>query len=144
MPCPKTEALSAFIDGQTHSRARAELARHLGGCPLCQHEWQALQALRQALQTLPSLDPGVDLVAHSSRRWPTRSRRRGWALALDWLPASLGAAAALATGVWLGGLLSAGALMAAPSVDAARALDPVAPGGLCAAAELCRPARSLR
>ena len=45
---------------------------------------------------------------------------------------------ALASGVWLGGLLLGGAGAATQPAAMVRVFDPVPPGGLCAAAELCR------
>ncbi|TFI47972.1 zf-HC2 domain-containing protein, partial [Diaphorobacter sp. DS2] len=45
---------------------------------------------------------------------------------------------------WLGGLLlGTGAALPAASPAMARVFDPVPPGGLCAAAEICRLPRTL-
>ena len=84
-----------------------------------------------------------DRLAQDLAQRPTRSRRTGWSL-LGWMPTGLAAGAALVSGVWLGGLLlGAGAALPAASPAMARVFDPVPPGGLCAAAEICRLPRTL-
>lgn len=139
MRCPRTQALSALLDREESTAASEKLERHLASCLLCQHQWQALQALRQSLLALPALKPGVDLVAVPHRHGPARAGSNPWRKPWAWWPAGLGAGVALATGIWLGSLLGAGAV--APAAGAGRVFDPIAPGGLCAATELCRPRR---
>lgn len=144
MTCPDHEELSAYADAALAPRAQAHLAAHLSGCPLCRRRLEALNALRQALGELPSPTLGFDLAARLKDRLPAPARRPRarpafWA---GWAPAGL-AAAALATGVWLGGLLLAAAPAAAPPATLVRVFDPVPPGGLCAAPELCRPWKGL-
>lgn len=144
MACPRTEDLSALVDHALPARRQAALKRHLDACPLCRQQLDALQALRLQLQGLPSPALGFDLAAQLQDRLQRRRARRGVAAWLpDWLPAGLAAGAALASGLWLGGLLlGPSALVATPAPALARVFDPVPPGGLCAAAEICRLTRS--
>lgn len=146
MTCPRTEDLSTDADQALPARRQAALQRHLRDCPACRQQLAALQALRQELHALPSPTLGFDLAAQLQDRLPRRApqpRGSGWRLA-GWLPTGLAAGAALASGLWLGGLLlGTGAAVPAASPAMARVFDPVPPGGLCAAAEICRLPRTL-
>lgn len=146
MTCPRTEDLSAYADQALPARRQAALRQHLLACPVCRQQLDALQALRRELHALPSPTLGFDLAAQLQDRLPRRAprpRRTGWSLA-GWLPAGLATGAALVSGLWLGGLLlGTGAAVPAASPAMARVFDPVPPGGLCAAAEICRLPRTL-
>ncbi|WP_404302722.1 anti-sigma factor family protein [Alicycliphilus denitrificans] len=146
MTCPRTEDLSAYADQALPARRQAALRQHLLACPVCRQQLDALQALRQELHALPSPTLGFDLAAQLQDRLPRRAprpRRTGWSLA-GWLPTGLATGAALVSGLWLGGLLlGTGAAVPAASPAMARVFDPVPPGGLCAAAEICRLPRTL-
>ena len=143
MTCPPYEELSAYADHMLKPRAQARLAEHVQGCPQCQQQLQALQALQLNLQALPSPTLNFDLGARLNDRLLAglgRNRapaRPVWARWGGWAPAGL-AAAAMAWGVWLGGLLVGGSAISAPRAAMVRVFDPVPPGGLCAVAELCR------
>lgn len=148
MTCPPYEELSAYADHMLKPRAQARLAAHIQGCPRCQQQLQALQALHQSLQTLPSPVLGFDLGARLNDRLlaglgrsrpPPRPIWAGWG---GWAPAGL-AVAAMASGVWLGGLLVGGSAISAPRATMVRVFDPVPPGGLCAVAELCRVSKGM-
>ncbi len=151
MNCPRTEDLSTYMDQALPARAQAALQQHLSSCPVCRLQRAALQALRQDLQALPAPTLGFDLAAqlqdrlpprqHPALQRPARPRRPGWDWS-GWMPAGLAAGVALASGMWLGGLLLGGSSVATVQRPAlARVFDPVPPGGLCAAAELCRPSK---
>lgn len=146
MTCPRTEDLSTYADQALPARRQAALRQHLLACPVCRQQLDALQALRRELQALPSPTLGFDLAAQLQDRLPRRAprpRRTGWSLA-GWLPTGLATGAALVSGLWLGGLLlGTGAAVPAASPAMARVFDPVPPGGLCAAAEICRLPRTL-
>lgn len=150
MNCPRTEDLSAYVDQALPTRRQAALRQHLLGCPACRQQLDVLQALRQQLHALPSPTLGFDLAAQLQDRLPRRAprpRRFGWSLP-SWLPTGMVSGAALVSGLWLGGLLlGTGAAMPTTVVTVgpamARVFDPVPPGGLCAAAEICRLPRTL-
>ena len=147
MTCPRTEDLSTLADQALPARRQAALQRHLQACPACRRQFEAIQALRGALRALPSPTLGFDLAAQLQDRLPRRSpRRAGWRL-LGWMPTGLAAGAALVSGLWLGGLLlgTGAAIPAIPAASPAmaRVFDPVPPGGLCAATEICRLSRAL-
>lgn len=140
MTCPKHDDLSAYVDDMLTPGEREHLAGHLPTCPVCRGRLNELSALRRSLRELPSPTLGFDLAARLEERLraasaPRRPARRFWA---GWAPGGLSAVAALASGVWLGGLLMGGAAAGAPSAAMLRVFDPVPPGGLCAALELCR------
>lgn len=150
MTCPRTEDLSAFVDHALPARRQAALQRHLRACPVCRGQLDALRALSQELHAMPSPTLGFDLAAQLQERLPRRAPKPwhvGWNL-LGWMPTGLAAGAALVSGLWLGGLLlGTGAAIpttvAAAGPVMARVFDPVPPGGLCAATEICRLPRAL-
>lgn len=149
MPCPRYVLLSAYSDQALKPHTRARFERHLHACPICQKQLQELQALTQGLRALPSPTLEFDLDAQwASRlpRAPQRSRRPWPALWRPgaWLPTGVTAGLALLSGIWMGSLLLGGGSVgtAAPAAMV-RVFDPVPPGGLCAAAELCRPTKGM-
>lgn len=144
MTCPRHDELSAYADEAMKPRERARFYQHLQTCPLCQQQLDNLQALRQSLRALPSPALGFDLASRLEDRLrrPPQPRRRPWRALWSgsgWMPTGLTAGVALVSGIWLGSLLlGSGATTVAAPVSIVRVFDPVPPGGLCAAAELCR------
>jgi len=142
MTCPGTEELSAYADHMLTPREHAQLQQHLQGCPACQHRIGEMTSLQHALRALPSPTLGFDLASRLEDRLrpqPQRSPARHWLGNWSgWVPAGLAAGMALASGVWLGGLLLGSGAVGARPATMVRVFDPVPPGGLCAAAELCR------
>lgn len=149
MTCPDHDQLSACADQQLAPAELARLRRHLQACPACQAQLQAITALGQSLRALPSPALGYDLAGQWEERLrrapqPLRRPPRPGANWRGWMPAGLGAGLALASGVWLGGLLLGGGVGSAPAAGLVRVFDPVPPGGLCAAVEICRPSQGMR
>ena len=149
MTCPRHDELSAYADQAMKPGERARFQQHLQTCPICQQQFEDLQALRQSLRALPSPTLGFDLASRLEdrlRRQPQR-RHRAWPALLGgsgWMSTGLTAGLALASGVWLGGLLLGGGTTAiATPASMVRVFDPVPPGGLCAAAELCRLSKGM-
>lgn len=148
MTCPRHDDLSAYMDDMLTPGERELLAGHVSTCPLCRGRLDQLSVLRQSLRELPSPALGFDLAARLEERLRAAPARRrpvfpflaGWS---NWAPGGLSAVVALASGVWLGGLLIGGAGSAPPAAITMRVFDPVPPGGLCAAPELCRVAKGL-
>ncbi|MBW7832327.1 MAG: zf-HC2 domain-containing protein [Simplicispira suum] len=149
MTCPRHEELSAYADHMMKPAECARFRQHLEVCPICQQQLEDVQALQLALHALPSPTLGFDLASRLEgrlQRQPQRRQRPWPALwgASGWMPAGLTAGIALASGVWLGGLLlGGGSASVATPVSIARVFDPVPPGGLCAAAELCRLSKGM-
>lgn len=142
MNCPRQEDISAFADAMLAPAEQARFKRHLDACPACRERLDMLVALQAGLRELPSPPLGFDLAAQFEERLRTSAmrpgpRRRAWPGWFGWGSAGVTVALSLAAGAWLGGLLIGGAAFA-PSAGAARVFDPVPPGGLCAAPELCR------
>ena len=145
MSCPQDHALSAYADQEMRPAEYAKLARHVQGCPVCQRRLAQFEGLRQAMRELPSPALGFDLSARLKDRLrpapqSIRARPRFWT---GWVPAGLGTGLALASGVWLGSLLVGGGGASAPGASMVRVFDPVPPGGLCAAAEICRLSKAM-
>ncbi|MBI3042561.1 MAG: zf-HC2 domain-containing protein [Betaproteobacteria bacterium] len=141
--CPRTEQLSALVDGELAGAARAEIADHAGSCPLCGAMLRDLGELRVAFRPLAAARPGVDLASLIEQRLaargrPARPRRYGrWWQAWQLLPSGLAAAGVLTAGVYLGALLTAGAGATALRPAAMAMFDAVAPGGLCVGLPSC-------
>ena len=149
MTCPPQHQWSAYADQAMPPAELARLRRHLQACLACQQQLQVITALGHSLRALPSPALGFDLAGQWEdrlRRAPQPLRRpaRPWANWRGWMPAGLGAGLALASGVWLGGLLLGGGMASAPAASLVRVFDPVPPGGLCAAAEICRLSQGMR
>lgn len=146
MNCPQHEEVSAYIDDMLTPAEQQQFAAHIQACPLCRARTDDLLALRQALRALPSPSLGFDLAArlgpqlHRGKARP-RPARTFW---IDWGAPGLAAAVSLAAGAWIGGMLIGGGVALAPPATMVRVFDPVPPGGLCAAAELCRTPKGLR
>lgn len=146
MDCPQHNTLSAYLDSAMTPRERARFAVHLQNCPLCRHQLEALAALQQDLRDLPSPALGFDLAARLQDRIRSGAvqRRPARSFWFAWGPAGLAATAALAGGVWLGVLLTGGTAASAAPAALVRVFDPVPPGGLCAATELCRLSKGMQ
>lgn len=151
MTCPRHAELSAYADDMMKPAERARFSQHLAGCPACQHRLDEITAVGQSLRAMPSPQLAFDLAAQLNDRLNDRLHdrqrpsRRGasWSGWLGWMPAGLAGGLALALGIWLGGLLLGGGAATVPSAGLVRVFDPVPPGGLCAAAELCRLSKGM-
>ena len=149
MTCPRHDELSAYADEAMKPSERARFYQHLQTCPLCQQRLEDLHALRQSLRALPSPTMGFDLASRLEDRLrrPPQPRHRPWRglwSGSGLMPTGLTAGIALVSGVWLGGLLlGSGTATVATPVSMVRVFDPVPPGGLCAAAELCRLSKGM-
>lgn len=150
MTCPRHTDLSAYADDMLSPAERARFSLHLAGCPACQHRLDEITALGQSLRALPSPRLGLDLAAQLNDRLhaPPPGRRPArprpaWSAWLGWMPTGLAGGLALASGIWLGGLLLGGGAATVPSAGLVRVFDPVPPGGLCTAAEICRLSKGM-
>ena len=149
MTCPRHDELSAYADLVMKPGERARFDQHLQACPICQLQLEDLQALRQGLRALPSPTLGFDLASRLEGRLQHQPQRRHrpwpalWG-GSGWMSTGLTASVALVSGIWLGGLLlGGGTAVAVPRANMVRVFDPVPPGGLCAAAELCRLSKGM-
>lgn len=149
MNCPRDEEISAYTDAMLAPAARRQLDAHLPVCAICRQRLAELQELRRNLQQLPSPQLGFDLAARlqpqlGSRPGHWAPPRRPWQTWINWGMPGLAAALSIASGVWLGGLMLGAGPVAAPPSSIVRVFDPVPPGGLCAAPELCRRSGAMR
>lgn len=140
-PCPRMNGLSAYVDDALAPAERTALDAHLGACPVCGTALAGLAQVRQAFRALPeerlSFDMGAVILGRlpaAGRAAPSRRRRSFWQFA----PVSFGAAAALAIGLYMGGMLVGGAGVAQPPRLAAMAVfEALPPGALCAGHPSC-------
>ena len=146
--CPRTEALSALVDGELAEPARVALDAHVAGCAICAPVLAGLRQLRTDFAALPAPAPGVDLAPLVERRIAaaaavanpkaaSRSQRwRWWQLA----PAALGGALSLSLGAYLGSALVLGSQATGQATTLQMAaFTAVPPGALCPAARACNP-----
>lgn len=137
--CPRMNGLSAHIDRVLSLGERSELEAHLAACPICGATLAELHALRTTLRALPEEKLSFDMGALILGRLPPPTRTERFIKPLRRLaPLPLGAAAALAAGIYLGSLLLGAAGVSAPPRLAGMSLfDAVPPGALCASAPAC-------
>ena len=143
--CPRTEQLSALIDGELTGAARTEITAHAGTCPLCGAMLRDLGELRGALRPLATARARIDLAPLIEERLAPRerpcraARGRSWWHGWQILPSGLAAAGVLAMGVYLGALLTGGAGTIVMRPPAMAMFDAVPPGGLCVGMSSCYP-----
>lgn len=141
--CPRVEDVSALMDGMLAGSARREMTGHVASCPLCGAALRDFEAMRDRMHALPEARCDVDIASLIAPRLPgsraAAPRARTWRPPRVWRGAQrgLGAAAALAAGVYLGLMLAGGAL--APRPAAMAAFDAAPPGSLCAGLPACSP-----
>lgn len=139
--CPRMNGMSAYIDRALAPAESSELESHLSGCPICGAALGQLEALRSTFRALPQEKLSFDMGAVILGRLPPRSRTarsKPRSPLRQLVPLSLGAAAALACGIYLGSLLVGAAGVAAPPRLAGMALfDAAPPGALCAGDPAC-------
>jgi anti-sigma factor RsiW len=139
--CPRINGLSAYVDRALASGEQSELESHLSGCPICGAALAELDALRATFRALPEEKLAFDMGALILGRLPPQSRTarsKPRSPLRQLAPLSLGAAAALAAGIYLGSLLVGAAGVVAPPRVAGMALfDAVPPGALCAGDSAC-------
>lgn len=102
----KEETLSELLDGACVAGAE----EHLGSCPVCRGELEALRRLRSELRELPELDAPPELWSRIEARLPVAGRSGRWRL--GWPGRTAMQAAAMAAtfviGVGLGRMFGPG------------------------------------
>ncbi|MGE5128328.1 MAG: anti-sigma factor family protein [Sphingomonadaceae bacterium] len=140
-PCPRMNGLSGYVDSVLPPVERTELETHLGACAVCGAALADLRALHATLRALAEEKLSYDIGALILGRLPARPSggqpSRGRQLQ-QLVPVSLGAAAALAAGVYLGGtLIGAAGVAPAPRVAMLAVFDAVPPGAVCTGDPAC-------
>ena len=147
--CPRTVELSALVDEALAGPEREAIAGHAAACVLCGTMLHDLSEQRALFRSLPDERLEVDIAARIDARLAPRDQprdqlqaqprrpaaeRKGWR---TWqlFPSGLAGAAVLAGGLYLGALLTGGAVAMRPAAMAA--FDPVPPGGLCVGLKSC-------
>lgn len=139
--CPSVEDLSAYRDDALAGPARAAMAAHLEQCPHCALLLRDFEDLAARLRQLRDTRAEVDIAGLVSSRLPRRRTMtappRWWSGVWQFAPRGLGAAGAVAAGLYLGFMLSgSGAVLRPASLIV---FDAVPPGALCAGLPACSP-----
>jgi anti-sigma factor RsiW len=105
--CPRTEDISALIDGELDGRASEGLRLHVAQCSVCQPVLHAFSGMQAELHALRDVRSDVDIASLVLPRLPRAPlaparRDRGWRGWLQAGPRALGGAAALGIGAYLG------------------------------------------
>jgi len=137
--CPRTEQLSALIDGELAPGTQEQVTSHAATCPLCGAMLRDLTDLHVALQPFAAARVGFDLAPLVEQRLAARRRRQQRGREPRWrlVPSGLAAAGMLTVGVYLGALLAGGAGVAVARPAAMAMFDPVPPGGICVGLQSC-------
>jgi anti-sigma factor RsiW len=61
--CSYQDRIQSYADGELDEAARAEVERHLTGCPACAAELAALRALSQHVSQTLAQQPGISQIA---------------------------------------------------------------------------------
>lgn len=139
--CPRTEAISALIDGELGESAAQELKLHATQCAACGSALLAFTGLRADLRALREVRRDVDIAALVLPRLPPPARPRGeparpWGSLWQLGPRALGGAAALGVGAYIGLMLVAGGGAALrPASMSVFSGEP--PGAYCAGLPSC-------
>jgi len=139
--CPRTEAISALIDGELGESAAQELKLHAAHCAQCGAALLEFTGLRRDLQALREMRSGVDIAALVLSRLPKpavprRKPARHWGGLWQLGPRALGGAAALGVGAYLGlTLVAGGGVALRPASMSVFYGEP--PGAYCAGLPSC-------
>lgn len=144
--CPRTEQLSALIDGELAPGAQEQITSHAAACALCGAMLKDLTDLHAALRPFAAARVGFDLAPRVEQRLVAsgqrqRVREHRWWPGWQWVPSGLAAAGMLTAGLSLGALLVGGAGVAVARPVAMAVFDPVPPGGICVGLQSCYPQR---
>ncbi|MDP3761686.1 MAG: zf-HC2 domain-containing protein [Ramlibacter sp.] len=138
--CPRTEDISALMDGELEGHAGEVLRMHLAQCSVCQPVLLRFTAMRADLLALREVRSEVDIAALVLPQLPKapEAKRRpvwGWPGLSELGPRAVGGAAALGLGAWLGLTLAAGGGVAARPAMSVFYGEP--PGAYCAGLPSC-------
>lgn len=142
--CPRTEAISTYLDAQLDPGDAARLEAHVVSCVHCRTLLEAMRNLRADLGSLPEAPAGFDMAevirgriaALPPRTADVRRPSRGprW---VRWFPAGIGAAVSLSLGLAIGLGMTAPVATVAPVAATLEVFAPIAPGGLCVGLRSC-------
>lgn len=139
--CPRTEAISALIDGELGESAAEELRLHAARCAQCGSVLLAFTGMRTDLRALREIRSDVDIAALVMRRLPKpavprREPARHWGGLWHIGQRALGGAAALGVGAYLGlTLVAGGGVALRPASMSVFSGEP--PGVYCAGLPSC-------
>lgn len=139
--CPRTETISALIDGELGESAAKELRLHAAQCAPCGAALLEYTSMRADLQALRDVCSEVDIAALVLPRLPKpaaprREPERHWGGLWQLGPRVLGGAAALGVGAYLGlTLVAGGGAALRPAAMSVFYGEP--PGAYCAGLPSC-------
>lgn len=138
--CPRTEALSTYLDAQLDTAACARLDAHLATCARCRALLDDLRGLRTDFRSLPDERLDFDLsqvIRGRIEALPARAPARPRPPWRRWLPAGVGAAASVWLGLAMGLSMTAPVVAVAPIAATLEVFAPIALGGLCTGVPSC-------
>lgn len=141
--CPRTEQLSALVDGELTPGVQEQVESHVAACPLCGAMLKDLAELHVALRPLTAVRVGFDLAPLVEQRLAAGRRPQQRGGGLRWwqgwppMPSGLAAAGMLTVGVYLGALLAGGTGVAVARPPAMAVFDAIPPGGICVGLQSC-------
>lgn len=111
--CPRTEDISALMDGELQGHASDALRMHVAQCSVCQPVMLRFSGLREELLALRETRSDVDIASLVLPQLPRPAASKGragwrWPGLSQLGPRAIGGAAALGLGAWLGLTLVAG------------------------------------
>lgn len=139
--CPRTEAISALIDGELGESAAQELRLHAARCAQCGSALLAFAGMRKDLRVLREIRSDVDIAALVLPRLPKpavprRKPARPWGGLWQLGPRAVGGAAALGVGAYLGlTIVAGGGVALRPASMSVFSGEP--PGAYCAGLPSC-------
>lgn len=138
--CPRTEDISALMDGELEGHASEVLRMHVAQCSVCQPVLLRFTAMREDLVALREIRSDVDIAALVLPQLPEapepkRRPRWSWPGLSQLGPRAIGGAAALGLGAWLGlTLVTGGGAAVRPAMSVFYG-EP--PGAYCAGLPSC-------
>ncbi len=71
-----TEMMSLALDGLLDEAGQERLQQHLAGCPTCQAEWEAMQAVSALFQRSAPVGPPLGFALRVERKLEAKQRKR--------------------------------------------------------------------
>ncbi len=63
------------LDGEINAAQLSEMERHLEGCPSCERQWEAVQAIHRLFLETPILSPAANFTQRTLARLPNAQHR---------------------------------------------------------------------
>jgi len=81
MKCPKTEHISAYLDGELEEKARDSLHSHMRGCARCTQAFEEMRSLRAAFSSTERYQAPLGFSSRVMARTAAQKRKKWLRLA---------------------------------------------------------------